>query len=314
MEKNQEILVSIAMITYNHEKFIAQAIESILSQKVNFRYEIIIGEDCSKDKTRDICKKYKNLYPDKIKLILQPNNVGMLENSRRVFEACTGKYIAHLEGDDYWNDDKKLQRQIDFLEKHNEYIACVHNSYILNYEDNRKKKLSKKRKNYSLKIEDIIEWNNLFQTSSLVIKGNLYLNRPQFADGLTDAGDYSMALWLALNGKIYYMANVMSTYRFQTPGSWTQNNIIEEKIKKNQEKIKNMLNSFDQYTNYKYSQYVNKRIERIAIDDLYRNGKFEEIEKYGYKKLFNICDIPLVSSIFLRLHLNKLYCIIKKFR
>ena len=107
-------LVSIASITYNHEKFIAQAIDSFLMQETDFDFEIIIGEDCSTDDTLKIIKEYKAKYPDIIKLITSESNVGMMTNFIRTLEACSGKYIALCEGDDYWTDTLKLQKQVNF--------------------------------------------------------------------------------------------------------------------------------------------------------------------------------------------------------
>lgn len=118
--------VSICMITYNHEKFIAQAIDSILMQQTDFDFELLIGEDCSADRTREIVVDYHKRYPDKIKLLLNENNLGMIQNFIQTFKACMGKYIALLESDDYWTDPLKLQKQVDVLERHPECIACHH--------------------------------------------------------------------------------------------------------------------------------------------------------------------------------------------
>jgi len=132
MPKNP--LVSILMITFNQEKFIAQAIESVLMQRVNFKYEIVIGEDCSTDRTRDIVLEYQEKYSDRIKLLLQGKNAGMHKNFVDTYYACMGKYIALLEGDDYWTDPYKLQKQVDFLEKNPDFAICFHNMQII-YED-----------------------------------------------------------------------------------------------------------------------------------------------------------------------------------
>lgn len=113
---NKKPLVSVWMITYNHEKFIAQAIDSVIMQKTNFDYEIVIGEDCSTDRTREIVLEYKAKHPDKFKLLLQEKNVGMMQNFIVTLKTCNGKYIALLEGDDYWTDPLKLQKQVDFLQ------------------------------------------------------------------------------------------------------------------------------------------------------------------------------------------------------
>jgi len=126
-------LVSVWMITYNHEKYIAQAIDSILTQKTNIDYEIVIGDDYSTDRTREIVLEYKSKHPEKIKLLLQKKNVGLMQNFIDTLKACTSKYIALLEGDDYWTDPKKLQKQIDYMSA-NPQCVMVHTDYDLFYE------------------------------------------------------------------------------------------------------------------------------------------------------------------------------------
>lgn len=119
-----EPVVSVCCITYNHEKYIEEAIDSFLMQETNFPFEVVIGEDCSTDNTRKIVEKYKENYPNIIKLIVSENNVGMQANGQRTMDACKGEYIAACEGDDYWMDAEKLQIQKDFLESNPEYIIC----------------------------------------------------------------------------------------------------------------------------------------------------------------------------------------------
>jgi glycosyltransferase involved in cell wall biosynthesis len=114
------------MITYNHENYIRQAIEGVLMQQTTFPIELIIGEDRSKDNTRMICQDYQLKYPDKIRLFLPESNLGMIQNFRSTLQASTGKYIAICEGDDYWTDPLKLQKQVDFLESNEEYSVCFH--------------------------------------------------------------------------------------------------------------------------------------------------------------------------------------------
>jgi len=117
-------VVSVCCITYNHEKYINEAIDSFLMQETDFPFEIVIGEDCSTDNTRKIVEKYKEMYPNIIKLIVSENNVGAQANFQRTNEACIGEYMALCEGDDYWTDKNKLQIQKDFLESNPEYIIC----------------------------------------------------------------------------------------------------------------------------------------------------------------------------------------------
>lgn len=115
-----EPLVSVKMITYNHEPYIRQSIDCILNQKTDFPFELVIGEDCSSDKTRDIVLDYAKRYPDIIRVITSEKNVGAANNSKRTIQACRGKYIAWCEGDDYWHNPSKLQKQAEFLEKNPE--------------------------------------------------------------------------------------------------------------------------------------------------------------------------------------------------
>lgn len=121
--KGDEVLVSVAMITYNHEKFIRKALDSVLEQKSNFEFEIVIGDDCSPDGTSMILKEYKKRYPEKIKIFLNNENVGPTRNVYNVLSECKGKYVAILEGDDYWCDENKLSKQVSYLEEHREIPA-----------------------------------------------------------------------------------------------------------------------------------------------------------------------------------------------
>lgn len=125
-------LVSVCMITYNHAPYVAEAIEGVMMQECDFPVELIIGEDCSTDHTRDVLLKYKGQYPDRIRLLLREKNIGMQRNFIETLQSCSGKYIALCEGDDYWTDPYKLQKQVDFFENNKEYIVSFHRYKIYN--------------------------------------------------------------------------------------------------------------------------------------------------------------------------------------
>ena len=116
-------MVSVGMLTYNHEKYIASALDSILMQNVNFKYEIVVCDDCSSDNTKDILLRYMQKYPKVIKVYLNEKNLGAQGNANKLRTLCTGKYRATLEGDDYWITTSKLQTQVDFLESHPDFVA-----------------------------------------------------------------------------------------------------------------------------------------------------------------------------------------------
>lgn len=136
LDDKPKIEVSVCMITYNHEKYITQAIEGVLSQQTTFPVELIIGEDCSTDTTRKLCEHYRAIFPEKIKLLLPNKNIGIKENLLETIKQASGKYIAFCEGDDYWTDPLKLQKQVDFLETHSEYSLCCHRYKIYNQQNN----------------------------------------------------------------------------------------------------------------------------------------------------------------------------------
>ena len=131
-------LVSVMMITYNHAPYIAQAIEGVLRQKVDFPIELVIGEDCSTDGTREIVLEYEKKSPQFIRVIMSDKNVGMKKNALRTGRSCRGKYIAFCEGDDYWHHLDKLQKQVDYLENHPE-CGLVYSSYDIYFVKSKKR-------------------------------------------------------------------------------------------------------------------------------------------------------------------------------
>lgn len=128
-----KLLLSVFILTYNHEKFIREALDSVLNQVTSFDFEIIIGDDASTDKTPDILKEYQTKYSDRIKLFLRKKNLGGkgANNLLDLVKRCTGKYVIALEGDDYWIDKYKLERQVNFLERHPEYIGVAHKCVVV---------------------------------------------------------------------------------------------------------------------------------------------------------------------------------------
>ena len=115
------MLLSVGILTYNQVAFIGQCLDSVLIQNVNFDYEIVVGDDCSTDGTQDVLRRYQQKYPERFTLLLTDKNEGISRNYQRVLEACKGKYVALCEGDDYWTNENKLQLQVGFMERHEEY-------------------------------------------------------------------------------------------------------------------------------------------------------------------------------------------------
>ncbi|MFE3846680.1 glycosyltransferase [Flavobacterium sp. LB3P45] len=211
-------LLSVCLITYNHENYIRQAIESVLMQKVNFDWELIIAEDCSTDTTRAIVLEYKEKYPDFIKLILQEKNVGPAKNWKNLIETPKSKYIAYFEGDDYWTDPLKLQKQIDFLEFNPDYVLCFHQVNLLKpngeiVDDF----ITKVPENYET-IETLARLGNYIHTPSVVFR-NIIISFPTEFEQ-SPMGDYFLYMLLAQDGKLKYLKEKMAIYR-EGVGIWS---------------------------------------------------------------------------------------------
>lgn len=262
-----EVMVSINCVTYNHEDFIAEAIEGFLMQKTDFDIEILIYDDASTDRTPEIIREYEVKYPNLIKPIYGKVNqyskgvkVGNLNIKR-----AKGKYIASCEGDDYWTRPNKLQRQVDYMEKNPDCTVCVHtvkkvgvNKVVLGYE-----------RPYQINTKcftpDMILGGGYFVGSvSLLYPKVLMENPPEFYV-TSPVGDYPLQIYLTSKGYAYYIDEDMATYRVGVKKSWSHNQNTGKRKRFRQinhaNGIINMLKLFDEYTDYEYTDFVYKKIE-----------------------------------------------------
>lgn len=231
---NDDVVVSVLCTAYNHEKYIRSALDGFVNQKTNFRYEVLINDDASKDHTAAIIAEYEAKYPDIIKPVYQKENQyskGVYIFQTILFPLAKGKYIAVCEGDDYWCDENKLQKQVDFLESHEGYSACVHNTRLMDCRTGGSWPMYKRSKDQDLTFKEVVNYSAAcFHTSSIMCARELFI----VPDTLTAEGfgDYPRAVYLRLNGKIHYLKDIMSVYRMFTAGSWTsrhQNNSSKER-------------------------------------------------------------------------------------
>lgn len=207
-------LLSVCLITYNHVNYIKQAIDGVLMQKVDFAWELIIADDFSTDGTREIVLEYKNKYPDLIKLILQEKNVGAAQNFIDLINAPKSKYIAYFEGDDYWTDPLKLQKQVDFLEANPEYSGAFHDIQLLESDGswgNPRKSIQDFKERVDITLEDTISMTSPFHTSSFIFRSNS-LKLPKEFSRYT-SGDMAIFMIVASQGKLRRIPSNMSVYR-----------------------------------------------------------------------------------------------------
>lgn len=214
-------LVSVAMITYNHEQYIAQAIESVLMQETDFPIELVIGEDCSTDGTRRIVQEYAAKHPNAIRLLLPTSNLGAIKNFIAVIEACRGQYIAFLEGDDFWTDPQKLQIQAAFLNAHSQVALCHHR---VSYFDENSTKILYEFPPQDRRIElcssALLAKGNFIQTCSLIVIRE-FIPKLTHDFAQLKLGDWPLCAMVGQFGEIGYIDRNMATYRLHGASEWS---------------------------------------------------------------------------------------------
>lgn len=254
-------VLSVAVLTYKHEKFIAQTLDGIFMQEVDFEYEVVIADDCSPDGTRGIIEQYRQKYPNKIRTVYPEQNIGMWENVYRLFNALQGEYFAFVEGDDYWTAPDKLQLQVDFLKANPTYVCCFHNAVVLR-EDNTNNELSFSR--YPERpvptttgLADLLMDGNYVPTSSMVMR-NVF--RGRFPRQVADRNvmcDTMTHFLHASKGQYYYMDKDMSVYRLHT-GGVTEGLVKLRKL----EAMLYMITRSNEFTNKKYNRIHQQALQK----------------------------------------------------
>lgn len=219
--ENEPVRVSVCCITYKQEQYIKQAIDSFLMQKTTFPFEVIIGEDCGGDGTLAILDEYKNRYPNLIKVITSEKNVGANENLLRVFDATKGKYIAICEGDDYWIDELKIQKQYEILCSAPDVNICFTAAKALSRNGVMKNYALHNRNKELFDISAVVRGGGGFMpTASLMIKADVAKTLPHWF-ARAPIGDYYLQVWCSIGGGALFLPETTCVYRINAIGSWT---------------------------------------------------------------------------------------------
>lgn len=256
---NTQTKVSVLLTTYNHEEWIAQAIDSTLMQRTNFDYDILLMEDCSTDRTRDIVTDFQRRYPDKLRLILSEKNKCDNTNWVAAWQTSRSQYVAFLDGDDYWTSPYKLQRQVDFLDTHPDYAICYHNVVVL-YEDGSRELFSHDRpaaKKEASTIEDLLAGNFIPGCSPMLRKGLL----TEFPDWFYDENypDWALYILLAQHGMIGYIDAVMGLYRVHNRGFFSGLNRAQQLVG-----MIEFYRNIDIRLNSRYKDAIDARVCRLS--------------------------------------------------
>lgn len=269
--------LSICVITYNHEKYISKALDSILMQKTNYSFEVLIADDCSTDNTPNILKEYEERYPAFFQIIYRKKNMNksnaLITNGQELRRRAKGKYVINLEGDDYWINPNKINKQIKFLNENCEYIAVGHDCYVVNGQSNitNEKYPTSKTKEYTL--SNFISDQMPGQLATIMYRNPLYINSDHsILEKKMIVGDQVLVFWLALNGKIYVDNAKDSCYRHVTSGG----------------------SSFSATSTYSYEEW-----RRLYLELLNFSKKYNHIDGVKYAR------VALAKNLYRAIKLKK---------
>lgn len=297
---NKELMVTIRCITYNHKPYIRQCLEGFVMQKTNFRFEAIVHDDASTDGTTEILREYAEKYPDIIKPFYEEENQYSKHNGaiRRIMDENThGKYAAQCEGDDYWTDPYKLQKQVDFLESHPDIAATAHQCEVIGdgsgmFLDNVPEFIT---------MKDLISNSRLFHTASFVYRADKVLSLPRI-DKPYISGDKLRFLRAAVFGPIKYFEEPMAVYRKHDSG---MSSVVKiENLKKDKNIAYYMKSIYPKFPKYRYLSFlygtfamypkdlgIMEKLWYLTVSFILSFSYFPENIKTLYKKLVNTSRI-----------------------
>lgn len=300
---NADIRVSICCITYNHAGYIRQTLDGFIDQSTDFAFEVLVHDDCSTDGTREIIEEYARLHPSVIiPLYEEENRWSEVRKYTASFllPIARGDYIALCEGDDFWTDPLKLQKQFNYMELHPEVSLLTHREAILTPDglfsrDEILCKLPAEEKDFTTS-EIIICGGELFATASMFFKTESANELPDWY-WTAPVGDYPLCIWLSLAGTVHYMPDEMCVYRFMSQGSWSARNDASRSGKINLELIE-MLDSINTYTKGAYSEAISATICK-HISSIYSKRDMKALSAPIVKKHRKI--LPLSLRLRIRL-------------
>lgn len=280
MNEVRPVLVTVLVVTYNHERYIDQALQSVLNQQTDFGYEILVSEDCSTDETRAIIERYLKRHPERTRVLLSEENTNDNSVISRGLEIARGQYVALLDGDDYWSSTTKLQEQVAFLEAHPDCSMCFHN--VLRFFEDGSQPTSYSNPPSQKRFSDVLDIldHNFIATCSAMIRTDLVRKLPEWYRGAS-AGDQPLYIFAAEHGPIGYIDRVMAVYRIHGRGEWSKLSEIE-KVEQEIQRQK----GFNESVELRYDRQQKIRSLYCQLAALYElDGKQAAGKKYFAKSL-----------------------------
>lgn len=277
------------MITYGHEKYIHEAVIGVLNQTTSFEFELVISNDASPDNTDKIIREIIDTHPrgNIISYYLNNKNEGMQHNFYETLNKCQGKYIALCEGDDYWTNNLKLQKQFELLESNLDASICFHN--VLKRHRDGKVEIINNMIPPPYRIEDILSIGRPCHTCTIMARKSMYTPNLHLLTINENSADLAFIINLALNGPLIKLDKVMATYRIHDSGI---TNNFEWRKNLNKSNL-NLLNIINKYTNFKYDKYIKFRTKKILLDEITNTPSLRN----KVKRIFSLCSIDKLEPI-----------------
>lgn len=310
MEVTYEYMVSICCLAFNHEAYVRKALDGFLMQKTNFKFEVVIHDDCSADGTADIIREYEKKYPDMIHPLFQSENQYSqgIANISGVFNfpRAKGKYIAMCEGDDYWCDENKLQKQVDYMEAHPGCTLCFHGAHIES-EDKalRSTRIRPYKGDRVCDAQTVIDKKANYPTASLLFPAELTKQLPRYYYECP-VGDIPLQIYLVDKGYAYYMDSLMSVYRQGVAVSWSEEmerGDYEQNLIRHHNRMKTMLDDFEKDTDSRYSGAVVSAKNRMDFLTQLNVRHYYQAKKPEYRRYYR--ELPLPTRILIDV---EVYC------
>ena len=309
-------LVSVRCTTFNHEKYIRQALDSFLMQQTDFPFEIVVHDDASTDGTQEILKEYAQKNPEKIRLILQTENQYSQGRGPSGFlhPQLRGRYVAFCEGDDYWTDPEKLQLQVDYLESHPECSLCAHQAirvneagdYVRPYCDD------PNQEDYDMDFEAVLHNLSRFPTASMLFRTAFFREKKDSLDRFWNF-DYLNKLLLAGSGRVRVLARPMAAYRMASQGSWTER--MQKDNRKYIQHLQNAARTYEAVNEYfegRYQDLMEPEIRRRWAQVYECSGNLPALKQPEMRPYYDKLSASSKLSLHLRQYCPWVYRLLKK--
>lgn len=308
--------ITVVVMTYNQKDYIEKAIDSILSQNINVEYKILIHDDCSNDGTYELLLNKQKENPNKIEIIRQDSRKFLIDGFnmmiyKYVVPHINSKYVAYCDGDDYWCDNKKLQKQYDFMKEHQDYSMCFHNAYQLKNNGDMSSK-------WYIDSEGDVDMSFIINdrpgihiaTSSIFLKTEVFKDFSEWRKAFP-VEDVPMYMTAVIYGKIHRLEAIMCVYRQFAQGSWSsQNKNNKERVIEHLIKLKEATIQFDNETNGKYHQMVVEQNESCDFRIALNNNDYKEIFSKKYRRFVKRMSRKDRISMVMKYKLPRLYKLI----